>query len=206
MSKPTDTGHPGPDKQKPMGGQPQPTPSPSAPKGVGGLLTNIVTTILICSLFLGVNYLMVNDASKKQMVSGEQSEDNDSETEEITKGYIMDLGEFTMNLADTSPKTYLRAALVIEISVNENESIEGGGGGEGHGGASPLDDELGRYKPAIRDVVITTLSSKTSDELSTTTGKELAKEQIAEQVNAIFAGEREVLRISFGQFIMQPGR
>ena len=33
--------------------------------------------------------------------------------------------------------------------------------------------------------------------------KELVKEQIAEDVNAIFAGEREVIRVSFGQFIIQ---
>jgi len=203
MSKPSDTGMHGIGPDKPKAAE-------QAPKsGSNGLLVNIVTTILICSLFLGVNYLMVNDASKKHMEISEQTEENDSETEEISKGYIMDLGEFTMNLADTSPKTYLRAALVIEISVNENESADGAPAADAHGhggGGSSLEDELVRYKPAIRDVVITTLSSKTSDELSTTTGKELAKEQIAEQVNAIFAGEREVLRISFGQFIMQPGR
>ena len=60
-----------------------------------------------------------------------------------------------------------------------------------------------QYKPAIRDAVITVLTSKTSDELATTAGKELAKQQIAESVNGIFDGEREVIRVSFGQFIMQ---
>ena len=59
------------------------------------------------------------------------------------------------------------------------------------------------FKPAIRDAVITTLSSKMADELSSTTGKELAKDQIKEAVDAIFAGEREVIRVSFGQFIIQ---
>ena len=34
-------------------------------------------------------------------------------------------------------------------------------------------------------------------------GKELVKEQITEDVNAIFAGEREVIRVNFGQFIIQ---
>ena len=46
-------------------------------------------------------------------------------------------------------------------------------------------------------------ASKTSNELATVPGKELAKEQIAEAVDAIFNGEREVMRVSFGQFIMQ---
>ena len=47
------------------------------------------------------------------------------------------------------------------------------------------------------------LSNKTSDELSTATGKELAKEEIKEMVNTVFNGQREVLRVSFGQFIIQ---
>jgi flagellar FliL protein len=62
---------------------------------------------------------------------------------------------------------------------------------------------MAQFKPAIRDAVITTLSSKTSAEVSTVAGKELAKEQIIEAVNSIFAGDREVLRVSFGQFIIQ---
>lgn len=199
MSKPTD-GPAGPDKQ-------QQTPPKS---GGGGLIVNIITTILICSIFLGVNYVMVNDASKRQLAANTENTEDEGDIEEVTKGYIVDLGEFTMNLADASPKTYLRAAVVIEVTVNDTDVLSAGGGeGHGHGGGTPqptIEDDLARVKPAIRDAIITTLSSKTSDELSTTTGKELAKEQIAEQVNAIFAGEREVLRISFGQFIMQPGR
>ena len=80
----------------------------------------------------------------------------------------------------------------------------------GHGGHGDDDDpmkrveaEMAQYKPAIRDAVISNFSSKTADEISTAAGKELVKEQITEDVNAIFAGEREVIRVSFGQFIIQ---
>ena len=62
---------------------------------------------------------------------------------------------------------------------------------------------MAQYKPAIRDAVISNFSSKSADEISTAAGKELVKEQITEDVNAIFAGEREVIRVSFGQFIIQ---
>ena len=55
----------------------------------------------------------------------------------------------------------------------------------------------------MRDAVITNLSSKTAVELSTAAGKELAKEQIMAAVNGILAGQNEVLRVSFGQFIIQ---
>ena len=75
--------------------------------------------------------------------------------------------------------------------------------------AAPVDPmeaiqkEMNQFKPAIRDAVITNLSSKTSTELATAAGKELAKEQITNDINSILGGEREVLRVSFGQFIIQ---
>ena len=64
-------------------------------------------------------------------------------------------------------------------------------------------EDIEQFKPAIRDAIITVMSNKTSDELSSTTGKELAKEEIKEMVNNVFGGQREVLRVSFGQFIIQ---
>lgn len=177
-------------------------------------LINVITTTLICSIFLGLNYKMMRDISKEQqeLLNVNAVAEEEIATDEISKGYILDLGDFVMNLADASPKVYLKAAVAIEITTLDTDIINltkrEGGGGHGHGTdvadpAVAFEQEMGRYKPAIRDSIITILSSKTSDELGTTTGKELAKEQITEQVNAIFAGEREVLRISFGQFIMQ---
>ncbi|MBR2386312.1 flagellar basal body-associated FliL family protein, partial [bacterium] len=63
--------------------------------------------------------------------------------------------------------------------------------------------EMEQYKPAIRDAVIYVLSGKTADELSSVTGKEIAKEEIQDLVSAIFNGGREVLRVNFAQFIIQ---
>ena len=107
----------------------------------------------------------------------------------------------------------MKANVAIEITNPEpavqEEAPKASGGHGGHGEAAAPDPkaaivaEMEQYKPAIRDSVITVLTSKTSDELATTAGKELAKQQIAEAVNGIFDGEREVIRVSFGQFIMQ---
>jgi flagellar basal body-associated protein FliL len=133
------------------------------------------------------------------------------------KGIVLDLGDFTMNLSDVEHRRYLKANVAVEITNPEPSAEEapepkeeGGHGGHGGHGSEPAPDpkaaliaEMEQYKPAIRDAVITVLTSKTSDELATTAGKELAKQQIAESVNGIFDGEREVIRVSFGQFIMQ---
>ena len=125
------------------------------------------------------------------------------------------MGDFVLNLADVDAKRYLKANVALELSklptdpdLTASQPAEGGGHG-GHGGGEAADPmkavelEMAQYKPAIRDAIITTLSSKTSSEVSTTVGKELVKEQIAQDVNAIFAGTREVIRVSFGQFIIQ---
>ena len=135
--------------------------------------------------------------------------------DEIQRGIIVDLGDFILNLCDEAQKKYLKVNVAIEVSQKdtdfpkEEEQAKSGGHG-GHGAApAPVDPmeaiqkEMAQFKPAIRDAVITNLSSKTSAELSSAAGKELAKEQIANDINSILGGEREVLRISFGQFIIQ---
>lgn len=182
------------------------------------IVINLVSTILICALFLSLGYVLLANlldnkfaASKAQ--SGDASADaadGEDNSQEVQRGVIVDLGDFVLNLSDVAPRKYLKVNVAIEVSNKPDDTAapaakkEGGKeGGEGAAAASPLDAEMAQFKPAIRDAIITTLSSKTAAEVSTTAGKELAKEQITEAVNGIFAGDREVLRVSFGEFIIQ---
>ena len=184
--------------------------------GSNSIIINIVTTAIICVIFIGVNYFLQSNLLTNHLkaVTAEQTEEESEENlDKPQKGLVVELGDFTMNLSDIEPRRYLKAAVAIEVTnpepVAEEEPKKESGGHGGHGAPAapnPKDaiiEEMEQYKPAIRDAIITVLSSKTSDELSTTAGKELAKQQIAESVNGIFDGEREVIRVSFGQFIMQ---
>lgn len=184
--------------------------------GSGSILINIVTTAIICVIFIGVNYFLQSNLLTNHLkaVTAEQTDENSEENlDQPQKGIVVELGDFTMNLSDIEPRRYLKAEVAIEVTnpepIPEEQPKKAAGGHGGHGAAAPADprdaiiEEMEQYKPAIRDAVITVLSSKTSDELSTTAGKELAKQQISEAVNGIFDGEREVIRVSFGQFIMQ---
>ena len=178
------------------------------------IVINLVTTVLICILFLSVNYVLQSSllTSKLSQLATATQPEGESEADaasegEVEKGIIVDLGDFILNLNDVSPRKYLKANVAIEVSVKPEDSM-GAASPEGHGegaasAVSPVEAEMAQYKPAIRDAIITTLSSKSSAELSTVAGKELAKEQITEAVNGIFAGDRDVLRVSFGQFIIQ---
>ncbi len=179
-----------------------------------GIITIIV---VICMLIL---YLLIDTSMNKKLAKlapdeQEQIDDEEEEEPNITKqeGVLLDLGDFVLNLADTSARRYIKVAVALELSKTKEE-IESqasqpeakGGHGEGETAVDPnaaIIAEMERYKPVIRDSIISTLSNKTSDELSTSIGKEMAKDEISEAVNGIFDNRRKVIRVSFGQFIIQ---
>lgn len=181
------------------------------------IIINLVTTVLICLLFLSVNYILQANLLSSKLASAPAASADAAATEgdaaagedtsgEAQKGIIVDLGDFILNLSDVAPRKYLKVNVALEVTSKPEDTAEAPKkeGGEGGGKAvSPVDAEMAQFKPAFRDAVINTLSSKTSSELSTVAGKELAKDQITEAVNALFAGNREVIRVSFGDFIIQ---
>ena len=177
------------------------------------LLSNIVIVAVVIIAMIVMYVSLDNSFSKKiakLMPETEQGSDEEGD-EEKEEGVLLDLGDFVLNLADATARRYLKVGVAIELSKTEAEiaaskaPVKASGHGEGAAPdpAAAIISEMERYKPAIRDAVISVLSNKTSDELSTPTGKEIAKEEILEMVNSIFEGEREVMRVSFGQFIIQ---
>ena len=183
------------------------------------IIINLVSTTLLCIIFICANFIIQTNLlnTKLASLSNTNTESDyaaDEEAEVVKHGVIVDLGDFVLNLADSNSRRYLKTNVALEISQSEQEAEpkpEAKKSGHGHGGGeeeaapqqSDLEKRLTEYKPAIRDAIITTLSSKTVAELSTVAGKELAKEQIMSAVNGILAGQNEVLRVSFGQFIIQ---
>lgn len=177
---------------------------------------NIISTVLLCIIFTCANFIIQTNLLNSKLasingVSDDASAMDDEDTEQVKHGVVVDLGDFVLNLADENQRRYLKTNIALEITQAESEETttegtkkEGEHGGEEAAPAQTgLEKKLAEYKPAIRDAVITNLSSKTAVELSTAAGKELAKEQIMAAVNGILAGQNEVLRVSFGQFIIQ---
>ena len=183
------------------------------------LIMTIASIVIMLIVSIVINYVVVENIITQKLntlqLNTEQLSEEDDESDEVQKGIIVDLGDFILNLCDENTKKYLKVNVAIEVTKKDTdfpqEEPAKGGGGHGHGEAAPapadplaaIQAEMNQYKPAIRDAVITNLSSKTSAELATAAGKELAKEQITNDINSILGGEREVLRVSFGQFIIQ---
>ena len=183
------------------------------------LIMMIASVVIMLIVSIVINYVVVENLITQKLgslqLNSEELNEDDGDSDEIQKGIIVDLGDFILNLCDENAKKYLKVNVAIEVSKKDTDfpkedPAAKSGGGHGHGEAAPAVDpmaaiqaEMNQYKPAIRDAVITNLSSKTSAELATAAGKELAKEQITNDINSILGGEREVLRVSFGQFIIQ---
>lgn len=183
------------------------------------LIMTIASIVIMFIVFAGVNYVIMENLITQKIGSINTSQeelDEEEDEDEVQKGIIVDLGDFILNLCDENQKKYLKVNVALEVSKKDtdfpvaDEKATKSGGHGGHGEAAPavdpmeaIQNEMNQFKPAIRDAVITNLSSKTSSELATAAGKELAKEQITNDINSILGGEREVLRVSFGQFIIQ---
>lgn len=186
------------------------------------LISNAVMLLVILVAFF-VMYMLFNSAMDKKLQAlapdQEQAQIDEDEEEGAKKedGILLELEDTLLNLSDSPARKYLKVGVAMEISKTSEEieaihaaaNAKPSGGHGGHGGGAPVDPNveiiatIERYKPIIKDVIISVLSSKTSDELLSQTGKEIAKEEIAESVNAIFEGKRNVMRVSFGQFVIQ---
>lgn len=178
------------------------------------LILNTIITAVLLLIFTVVIFTLFNGAMNKKFenLQKTQQEANVDDTVMDTsneQGIVLDLGDFILNLSDTNPRRFLKVNVAIELSktvddINqEQDKKKKSGHGESEDPTAKVVSEMDQYKPAIRDAVITVLTGKTSDELSTATGKELAKEEIQDSVDSIFNGARSVLRVSFGQFIIQ---
>ena len=177
------------------------------------IVANTVVTIVIVGIFMIIMYSLFDSMITNKISAFHNPDEQIEETEpaQDERGILLDLGDFILNLADINPRRYLKVNVAMELSKTPEEiemlnAPQGKSGGHGAAPANPMESiaaEMEQYKPAIRDAIISVMSNKTSDELSTATGKELAKEEIKEIVNTVFNGQRVVLRVSFGQFIIQ---
>lgn len=102
-------------------------------------------------------------------------------------GPIQSLGEFVVNLADPTETHYLRANIVLELD---------------YGSSLKLAEEVDKRMPQIKDIVISTLSSKTSIQLADAENREALKQELKDKVNAIL-NRGQLARVYFTSFAIQ---
>jgi len=99
-------------------------------------------------------------------------------------GPIYPLDPFTVNLKSVGNTRYLKCTINLELDSPDTQP------------------EIDKIKPAIRDLIIRILSSKTVPEISTAKGKEKLKEEIKKNINAILP-KGEIRNVYFTAFVIQ---
>jgi len=99
-------------------------------------------------------------------------------------GPIYPLDPFTVNLKSVGNTRYLKCTINLELDSPDTQP------------------EVDKIKPAIRDLIIRILSSKTVPEISTAKGKEKLKEEIKKNINAILP-KGEIRNVYFTAFVIQ---
>lgn len=103
---------------------------------------------------------------------------------------MVPLGEFVVNLADTTEMRYVKTVIILGV---EGEMKAEGGEGEGEGGGA---------NAPLRDAVIHALGSKSFSDLAKPNGKEELKKEIIATVNKRIEGAKAV-EVFFNEFAMQ---
>ncbi len=97
---------------------------------------------------------------------------------------VFALKPFVVNLADKKSRRYLKVTMKLELS-NED-----------------LLEEVDKRRAQLRDVVLTLLSSKTADEISTMEGKFLLRQDIIKRVNVNLVSGK-VTKVYWEEFVVQ---
>ena len=154
-------------------------------KGGSKLLLIVIIVLLLLLLVIGglVAYFLLSSPKKEQPAA--QQEIKTHKVTQLTKmGPIYPLDPFTVNLVSSNADRYLKCKINFELD------------------SPALQKEIDQKIPAIRDMIISILSSKSVEEIQTSKGKEKLKDEIKRKVNAILT-TGEIRNVYFTEFVIQ---
>jgi flagellar FliL protein len=159
-------------------------------KSSGGnkLLLIVIIVLLLLLLIIGglVAYFLLSGNDEQQQDQPEpQKVEKKKKVSSMTEiGPIYPLDTFIVNLVSNNANRYLKCKIDLELDSPE------------------LQQEIDKKLPAIRDLIIRILSSKTVEEIQTSRGKEKLKEEIKRKINEILT-TGEVRNVYFTEFVIQ---
>lgn len=125
-----------------------------------------------------------------------------AEAPSATTGPIVDLGPFIVNLGSVNDRRYLRMGLSLEFQTKDRNFTEANEEGRSTW-LSHLKTELKPKEAVFKDVVVTTLSSKTPAELGTTAGKDALKADLMGKFNLHMNEATSVSGVYITDFVIQ---
>lgn len=168
----------------------------------GGNPPNMILIILfIFVAAFGGTFLAFQLAPKTITVN--QVVEEHSEPGEQDHLPIHPLGDFVVNLADVSGSRFLKISITAKLYSEDFEGYGELAGEEKHAYHLRIEEDLQGIMPAIKDVVITTLSRKNSEEVVGYENKLALKVELKERLNEVMHGEFKIYDIYFTDFIVQ---
>lgn len=113
------------------------------------------------------------------------------------------LGDFVVNLADVSGSRFLKISISAKVYSEDFEQFPTMKEEQKHAYIARIEEDMAHQTAAIKDVVISTLSRKTSDEVIGQENKLALKVELKENLNKIMHGEFKIYDIYFTDFIVQ---
>lgn len=120
----------------------------------------------------------------EDVIEGEhQAQAHDEKQEESFIGTMIPMETFLVNLAGSRGGKLAKVNMELEVD------------------GAKVQEEIEKRKPQIRDIIITLLSSKTYEQVSTKEGKEALREDVRDTVNS-FLTKGKIKKIFFTEFIV----
>lgn len=150
----------------------------------------IALAVINMLVVAGVGFMLWKSKKKEaekptieHVIAGEhEAQKQEHESVENIIGKVVPLETFTVNLAGTKGRKILKVSMELEL---KGEDIVA---------------ELDKRKAQIRDIIITILSSKTYDEVSTPAGKEEVRVQLKDNLNS-FLNKGKIENVFFTEFV-----
>jgi len=155
--------------------------------GGNKLLLIIIIVLLLLLLVIGglVAYFLLSGNDEPQAQQAPQQIEKKKKVQNLTEiGPIYPLDQFIVNLVSANADRYLKCKIDLELDSPDTQK------------------EIDKKLPAIRDLIIRILSSKTVEEIQTAKGKEKLKEEIKRKINEILT-TGEVRNVYFTEFVIQ---
>jgi len=140
----------------------------------------------IVSWFL-ITKTMQAEAKAAEGAEGEKTKKEDVVAEALEKGAALPLEPFVVNLADPDAARYLRIKISLMIDDKSKEKEI---------------QENTALQVKVRDVILQTLTGKTSKELIHEEGKSKLRHEIEEKITGYFK-EPKLVEVMFTEFVIQ---
>ena len=157
--------------------------------GGNKLLLIVIVVLLLLLLIIGglVAYFLLSSNNEDQPPQPEDQKkvEKKHKADSMAEiGPIYPLDPFIVNLVSSNADRYLKCKIDLELDSPE------------------LQQEVDKKLPAIRDLIIQILSSKTVEEIQTAKGKQKLKEEIKRKINEILT-TGEIKNVYFTEFVIQ---